>query len=485
MADKKPTPEEVQASQWYPKYHVAPPIGWLNDPNGFSYFKGEYHIFYQYHPNSAKWGPMHWGHSTSKNLYEWKHQPIAIAPDRVEYDWDGCFSGCGFEKDGKLYLMYTGQTETKKVGEKKKVVEKQCMAVSEDGIHFEKLEGNPFILAPEENDVEVANFRDPKIWEHDGKYYCAIGSKSLRAEAQVALFESDDFFNWKFKAVTARAQGNEGKMWECPCFAHFGDDYVMLISPQHIKPEGRLFQNLHQSGYMIGKLDYDTGKFSHGKFYMFDYGFDFYATTLMKDPNGRYLIITWLAMWETLYPEQKDGWATMLTIPRELQFRNGKLYTVPPKELEGLRGKCIAHENLKLDKPTKLDGVKGSVGELLLEIDTKKSRTFKIALRAGGKDEDEERTVLLYDEDTKVLTLNRNMAGAGPKGTREVELTPFDKLKLRIYMDKSSLEIFINDGEFVMTTRVYPRNESDDIIFIPTSDVLKIDSVKFYPFDNL
>ena len=167
MLDKKLDPEkakQAQESKWYPKYHVAPPVGWLNDPNGFSFYKGEYHIFYQYHPYSVNWGPMHWGHSTSKDLFHWEHQPIAITPGEFSegkewYDWDGCFSGCGYEFEGKLWLMYTSQMFNRsKDGTVNpsganpsgynpsgssgggNVTERQCFAYSEDGINFTKYE---------------------------------------------------------------------------------------------------------------------------------------------------------------------------------------------------------------------------------------------------------------------------------------------------------------------------------------------------------
>ena len=503
-----PEAKKIQSSKWYPAYHVAPPVGWLNDPNGFSYYKGEYHIFYQHHPYSVNWGPMHWGHSTSKDLFHWNHQPIAIAPGAFTegkewYDWDGCFSGCGYEFEGKLWLMYTSQqfNRTATGGNDNgsnssnpsaynpsgssgggNVTERQCFAYSEDGIHFTKYEKNPVIDIPNDHPI-IANidFRDPKIWTHDGKYYCAIGNRIRdRSRTQIVLFESENFFDWKFKSVAAisKPDYSEGTMWECPGFAHFGDKYVMIISPQHVPPQGYLFHNIHQAGYMIGTLDYETGIFDHGEFFTFDYGFDFYATTMMKNPEGRYFIIAWMAAWQSPFPEQEDGWATMLTIPRELQFKDGKLYTVPPKELEGLRKENVHYENLSLDKKTKLDGVKGAIGELLAEIDTKKSKKFAIELRSNG----EEKTVLSYDEDTKVMTLNRDLSGVGGKGIREFELAPFDKLKLRIYLDRSSVEIFVNDGEYVMTTRVYPKAESDDIYFVPQDETLEISSVDFYKF---
>ncbi len=512
MADFRNTPEAAaaQSSKWYPVYHVAPPVGWLNDPNGFCFYKGEYHIFYQHHPYSVNWGPMHWGHSTSKDFFHWKHQPIAIAPGAFTegkewYDWDGCFSGCGYEFEGKLWLMYTSQQFNRSAagGDDNasnpsnpsaynpsgssgggNVTERQCFAYSEDGINFTKYEKNPVIDIPNDHPI-IANidFRDPKIWDHDGKFYCAVGNRTHdRANTQIVLFESENFFDWKFKSVAAKSKSDlsEGTMWECPGFAHFGDKYVMIISPQHVPPKGFLFHNIHQAGYMVGTLDYETGIFDHGDFFTFDYGFDFYATTMMKNPEGRYFIIAWMAAWQSPFPEQADGWATMLTIPRELLYKDGKVYTVPPKELEAMRGEGVHHKNISVDKATKLDGVKGAVGELLVEIDTKKSKKFQIELRSNG----EEKTILSYDEDTKVMSLNRDKSGVDSSGTREFELTPFDILKLRIYLDKSSIEIFINDGEFAMTTRVYPKEESTDIVFVPKAETLELLSVDYYSFEK-
>lgn len=508
MADFRNTPEakSAQSSKWYPVYHVAPPVGWLNDPNGFSWYKGEYHIFYQHHPYSVNWGPMHWGHSTSKDFFHWEHQPIAIAPGAFTegkewYDWDGCFSGCGYEFEGKLWLMYTSQRFNGDAGTNPSanpsgynpsgsagggnVTERQCFAYSEDGINFTKYEKNPVIDIPNDHPI-IANidFRDPKIWDHDGKFYCAVGNRIHdRSRTQIVLFESENFFDWKFKSVAAisKPDYSEGTMWECPGFAHFGDKYVMIISPQHVPPQGFLFHNIHQAGYMVGTLDYDTGVFTHGDFYTFDYGFDFYATTMMKNPEGRYFIIAWMAAWQSPFPEQEDGWATILTIPRELQMReDGKVVTVPPKELEAMRDEGVHYKDVSLNKAAgsrlSLDGVKGKVGELLVEIDTKKSRKFAIELFTDG----EEKTVLSYDEDTRVMTLDRDKTIAGGKGVRQAELTPFDILKLRIYLDKSSIEIFVNGGEFVFSTRVYPRAESDNIVFVPQTETLEIASVDFY-----
>jgi beta-fructofuranosidase len=299
------------------------------------------------------------------------------------------------------------------------------------------------------------------------------------------LFESENFFDWKYKSIAAisKKDGSEGTMWECPGFAHFGDKYVMIISPQHVPPQGYLFHNIHQAGYMVGDLDYDQGVFTHGDFYTFDYGFDFYATTMMKDyRNGRYFIIAWLAAWQSLFCEQPDGWANLLTIPRELKMReDGKVLTVPPEELKGLRKEHFGYQNVKVDKPTKLDGVKGSVGELIVEVDTKQA--FTIELRVG-EGEKVEKTIFSYEPNERLVTLNRDQAGAGNGGTRKFIMDPCENMQWRFYLDRSSIELFINDGEYAMSTRVYPRPESDDIVFVPAEgSTVEFKSVDYYKFE--
>jgi len=458
----------LRNNRWYPLYHVAAPIGWLNDPNGFCTYKGQYHLFYQYHPYSAQWGPMHWGHVVSKDLVHWDHLPIAIKPDKP-YDRDGCFSGSAIEFGGKLYLMYTGNVPEG---------QNQCIAVSGDGINFEKYEGNPVIEAPENVDMQSLHFRDPKVWRHGEKFYAVIGAKTAdEQQGQALLYESDDLINWKFKNISARSHGNEGNMWECPNFAEVDGKDVVILSPMGINPEGNKYLNHVDSGYFIGKLNYRTGVYVRGKFELLDYGSDFYAPQIMQTEDGRCIMIGWLAMWYADMPEQEDGWAGLMTVPRELHIKNGKLISVPVKELESLRESSAAtHTNLKLTEPEKLYGVRGETGELIVEVNLAKSDNFSVELRAGG----DEKTLLNYDKSTSIFQLNRENSGVGPKDNREVQLEPSNKLKLRIYIERSSVEVFINDGEAVMSARIYPAETSQDIIFVPRDGKLTLNEVTFY-----
>ena len=469
----------VTNARWYPSYHIAAPSGWINDPNGFSCFNGEYHFFYQHYPYDVKWGPMHWGHVVSKDLAHWKHLPIAIAPDKLYDASGGCFSGSALEHAGKLWLMYTGHVDLPvPTADGINRIETQNIAVSSDGITFEKLAANPVLYVPAEaGDISGNDFRDPKMWAHDGKYYAVVGSRNKAETVGLALlFESADMENWKFKSIMARSEGNQGDMWECPNFAEIDGRDVLILSPMNIKAEGKKFLNLQQSGYMLGEMNYSTGTFTHGDFDLLDAGFDFYAPQILQAPDGRCILIAWLDMWGTPMPEQADGWSGQMTVPRELHIRDGKIVSTPVKELESLRGAKVSYENLTLGKATKLDGVRGEVGELLATIELARSKGFSIELRSSGK----EKTVFSYDAATGIVKLNRDKSGQALRGEREVKLAPADEMRLQIFLDRSSLEIFINDGEAVFSTRLYPKANSQDIVFVPKQGALTLKQVTFY-----
>ena len=460
---------KVTNLRWYPKYHIAAPAGWVNDPNGFCYFDDLYHFFYQHYPYGVEWGPMHWGHVISKDLVNWDHLPIALAPDK-DYDNEGVFSGSGIEKDGKFYLMYTGNIGYPDGAH----AQKQCLAVSSDGINFEKVENNPIIEAPENVDMSAVDFRDPKVWKNGDKFYAVLGSKTADGQhGEILLFESTDLENWTFKNISARAEGNQGNMWECPNFAKIGTKDVLIMSPMEIQSEGKKFLNHVDVVYTVGKLDYETGIFEHGDFDLVDRGFDFYAPQLTKLPDGRTVFIGWLEMWNVPQPEQADGWAGLMTVPREMKLKGGKLFTPPIDELKSLRTSEKSYINLTLEDETELEGVGGAVGELYLRVNLSKSKKFSLNLRGTA--------TISFNAESGILKLVRDATeNEGLAGERAVQISPSAKLDLRIYLDKSSIEIFANDGEKVMSARIYPPETSTEIVFIPENKVLEIEEVTFY-----
>ena len=193
-----------------PLFHVTPETGWMNDPNGFSVYQGKVHLFYQFYPYKTEWGPMHWGHQVTKDLVKWEAYPVAMAPDQ-DYDHIGCFSGSAVEADGKHVLLYTGVSQ--KDG---KEIQNQCIAIG-DGKTYEKWQDNPVIkgdIMPEK--FGRKDFRDPKIWKKDGRYYCVVGNRYEENCGQIVLFSSADYKNWRYENVLLRNDGKNGDMLECP-----------------------------------------------------------------------------------------------------------------------------------------------------------------------------------------------------------------------------------------------------------------------------
>ena len=213
------------SSEEKPVFHITPPIGWMNDPNGFSFYDGKIHLFYQYHPYTREWGPMHWGHSVSEDMISWETLPVALAPDE-KYDAFGCFSGSALEANGKHVLLYTGVSRQVLEDGREEERQNQCIAYG-DGISYEKSSKNPVVtgeLMPE--NCSRIDFRDPKVWKKGDTYYLIVGNKNAEQKGQVVLFSSKNLEEWKFETVLAEnSDGKVGTMWECPDFFALDEKY--------------------------------------------------------------------------------------------------------------------------------------------------------------------------------------------------------------------------------------------------------------------
>ena len=242
-----------------PLFHVTPETGWMNDPNGFSVYQGKVHLFYQFYPYKTEWGPMHWGHQVTKDLVKWEAYPVAMAPDQ-DYDHIGCFSGSAVEADGKHVLLYTGVSQ--KDG---KEIQNQCIAIG-DGKTYEKWQDNPVIkgdIMPEKFDRK--DFRDPKIWKKDGRYYCVVGNRYEENCGQIVLFSSADYKNWRYEKVLLRNDGKNGDMLECPDYLEVDGYPVIICSPQNMHAQKYEFHNGHNSIYIIGDAEKEISDFAWEK----------------------------------------------------------------------------------------------------------------------------------------------------------------------------------------------------------------------------
>ena len=446
--------EKVKSCPHRLTYHAMAPYSWINDPNGFVQFRGEYHLFFQFNPEKPVWGRIHWGHYRSKDMIRWEYLPIALSPEDA-YDKDGCFSGTAIEKDDRLHLCYTGH-----VVEEGNITQTQCLATSKDGIIFEKYSENPVLDSPPEGS-NPSDFRDPMVWREGDQYYMVVGSCNPQKDSgQILLYRSKDLLHWEYMSTTCDQQGSLGYMWECPCIVRLGGRDILIFSPQGIESQGELYQNNYQSGYVVGDMDRESGVYQYGDFCELDRGFDFYAPQTTMDDKGRCIMIGWMEMWETEMPTQKNLWAGAMTLPRELALVNGKIKCYPIKEIEDYRVDPKEITDLDVRGKLRLDDWSGDTYELYMEIRPKDVKgDVCIALRAS---EDEAQcTRLIYDESLNRLTLDRRASGIGPKGQRHITLDEKPGvLTLRIFVDRSSVEVFVGDGDYVMTARVYPDPES-------------------------
>lgn len=427
-----------------PAFHITGGEGWINDPNGLVVFRGRYHVFFQYHPYSTEWGPMHWGHVVSSDLMHWQRLPIALTPGD-DGDKDGCFSGSAIVHNGKLYLMYTGFT--KNAGQDT-VRQVQCLAESDDGIRFKKLG-----VVISTNDIPLGyaatDFRDPKVWRHDGKFWCVIAARKLDGRGRTLVYSSDDLLSWHFVGDMF-GKDCKGIMTECPDYRAVEGLY--LASEQSQPPEGSTHLNYHTTRWSLGKLDYETGHFTAENGGICDYGFDFYAPQTFEPES---ILIGWMYMWERSSPSARYGFVGMLTVPRRIYIENGELMQTPIiVKKEVVRKSHVKHvkDNIKI----------GAV-----EISAENVRGFSMHMRENA---DAFTSFVLSDGE---WVFDRSHSGETITGVETnadslagVRRMPFDgkkKTNITIVFDEFSLEIFVNGKS--LTSTVYPPLDADGLEF--------------------
>lgn len=442
------------------QFHLMPPVGLINDPNGLIQFKGTYHIFYQWNPFETEHGIKFWGHYSTKDFLKWTIEPIALSPDEW-YDKNGCYSGSAVEHDEKLYLFYTGNVK----GSNDERLTYQCMAISEDGIQFDKK--GPLIYLPE---GYTSHFRDPKVWKANDSWYMILGAQNSKLEGNAILYKSDNLIDWKFLGSIAgsgmNGLGEFGYMWECPDLFTLGGVDVLLVSPQGLPEQGILYNNEFQSVYFLGKMDYSVNKFEHQTFTELDRGFDFYAPQTMLDDKGRRILIAWLGMsdeFQAYQPTIGKNWLHMLTIPRELKLVDGLLYQTPIEELTQLRAQQLTDKSIELNEGQKVkwhtDDCKAL--ELKLDMISDTKGLFEMSIQDNIK--------IIYNSIKSTMTLERwNFKGTG-KERRHCILKKLSNL--HIFIDSSSIEIFVNDGEEVFTARFFADPANKSITFKSETDL--------------
>lgn len=421
-------------------FHVLPPHGLLNDPNGLIHFNGVNHIFFQWNPNETDHSYKCWGHATTEDLVHYSYHEAALLP--VEwYERNGCYSGSALAHEGKLYLFYTGNVKN----EEDERESYQCIAVSEDGFHFEKL--GPVIR---EIPGYTAHVRDPKVFKgEDGLFYMILGAQREDLTGDTILFRSEDLLKWDFMGSLMDERLDLGYMWECPDLVSLGDKSVFIFSPQGLEEEGDRFRNIFQTGYLTG--DYQDGRFIKDDydFEEMDRGFEYYAPQSFSHPDGRILSMAWMGTMERekeeALPTYQDNWVHHLSIIRELSLTpEGRLIQKPVRELEDARVPVL-RQTMKAHK--------GQIsGAFEVRLDFKEvARNLKLCYA----------NELSLDFDGTTFSVERTNWLTKEREYRRVELS--DGLKdLQMIVDHTSAEIFLNGGQEVFSLRFF-KDENKDI----------------------
>lgn len=517
--------EEKQADlitdEMRPAYHFSPRTGWLNDPNGLSYYDGKYHLFYQYHPYSTYWGPMHWGHAVSDDLITWEYLPAALAPD-TGYDYSGCFSGSAVTMDdGSHLLMYTGCGDSSgdQTG-KGRWIQLQSIAIRKPGeSEYAKYEGNPVIS---ESDIpeggDPYEFRDPYMWRcADGSYRVLVANGRTSAEdgTRLLLFRSEDGLHWSGGKVLFEDERRIGVMWECPNFFPLGGRHILMASPMDMQAEegeavGSIrFPQGNNVCYITGDYDEQLEEFcpdaddADAGYFMYepvDGGLDFYAPQTFETVDGRRVMIGWMQdpSMANLHSEDEFRIFGQMTVPRELTLKDGRLIQWPVSELEKYRQVPVVYRNISIGTKEaevsvgslkdiqghSLNGIHGRMLDLELEIRPDEApgkdapggngglsyREFAVRFAAGGS----RYTEFRYDPERSVVTVDRSHSGQSGKisGKRTIRVRDRKgRLSIRMLIDRWSAEIFINNGEQVMSLTYYTDLSAEGIEFLADGTV--------------
>lgn len=439
-----------------PKYHLTAPFGLINDPNGFIKYKNEYYLFFQWNPDGLLHENKHWGLKKTKDFINFSDVEIALEPD-AWFDKDGCYSGTSRTINDKLYLIYTGNVKSNHERQSY-----QCVA---------KLENDAFVkLGPILKEIPQGytdHFRDPFYFERDNQSYFMIGAQNKDLEGEALIYNWDVFDQPQLLGPIKFDQKLDAYMWECPNLWQAQKD-VLIFSPQGIPNEKYQYQNLYHSVAAVGKLNMQDLSFKTEHLSELDNGFDFYAPQVYEKEN---LLIGWMGLpeKEMMHPSQKDNWLHTLTMVRTLSLNEDNELIQKP------------HPFYKKLRMKKINGILKekfffNYGEIKLDFKINRNTEINLKLFAS----DNYQTTLTFKND--ILTLDRSQS-EGLTGIRYLKLKPKESLKLQIFMDKSTLEIFVNDGEKVMSSRIY--NTDSDVFFELTSiENVKLQRFDFYEFER-
>ena len=451
--------DKIQNSKYRQVFHIQPVTGLLNDPNGFVYHNKTWHLFYQWFPFGAVHGLKHWYHVTSTNLITWKNKGVCIYPDCI-YDNKGAYSGSALVTDQSIYLYYTGNHRDENWHRHSYT----CLVNLRDDGTVHKYSKPLFGPHPSYNEHQ----RDPKIIyrQEDQTYYLLIGAQTLNKKGCVIIYKSSHHNKDFSFAGELKVPGFEdfGDMWECPSIETIDNQDILIFCPQHIYLENRE-QEYNHNGYLLGKMDWKNLIFTpSGHFHVLDFGFDSYAAECAANINDskKAILIAWMGLPDSSYPSDNDCWQGCLTMPRELRIENRRLLQKPLEGFKILRDQRIDTTTHKLPQACEIEI--HCQGNLNLLLFSKKDQT-------GGLRIQYTHHTLTVDRSRLHNHFNKE------RGEIRSRVLENDLYHLRIFIDTSSIEIYVNDGESLFTSRVF-LEEDEHYIYYQYQGNIQIWSLK-------
>lgn len=461
---------QADRSQYQLHYHIRPSSGLLNDPNGFSYFNNAWHVFYQQYPFGPVHGLKSWHHMQSTDLVHWVDQGIALKPDS-KLDSHGAYSGSARVIDDRLFLMYTGNVRDQNWIRHPY----QNGAWMDKNGQVEKLT-KPLITAPEH---VTEHFRDPQILQHGNQYYAILGAQDKETQTgKIALFTSAHLTDkWQDLGYINFTNDEMGYMIECPNLIFIDKQPVLIFCPQGLSKEITEYQNIYPNMYVVGeKFKFNSGKFTTQQAapINLDDGFDVYASQAFNAPDDNAYLISWVGLPDVSYPTDRENWANCLSQVKKLSLKNGHLVQQPVNAMRNLRsaGQLVRTEKV-IDGRQIIEAHAGQQYELKLTLAANQTGTLHLA---GNHTVSESLRLNFATGKDAYLEVDRGHAGEQFNTeygtTRKISLPENQVLDLDIFIDHSLAEIFVNNGEHVMTLRFFIVPENDKIALTSTTESL-------------
>lgn len=440
--------ENVAKSPWHAGYHLEPKMGLLNDPNGFSYFDGKFHLFYQNFPFAASHGLKQWVHTTSSDLVHFEETGVTLQPD-TPLDSHGAYSGSAYEVDGKLFIFYTGNVRDDNWVR----TPLQIGAFMDKDGKIEKIKD--VLIEPASDATE--HFRDPQIFKYKGDFYAIVGAQNHDKQGFIKLYKAvdNDVLNWEEVGNLDFAGTGSEYMIECPNLVFVDGKPVLLYSPQGLDKSELAYDNIYPNTYKICQaLDTKTATLiKPSEIFNLDYGFEAYATQAFNMPDGKAYAVSWIGLPDVDYPTDKYDYQGAMSLVKELTLKDGKLYQRPVPAMTQLRQ---SEETLANKTET--------ANSYELEIKISANSLAELVLMA---DQDGHGFKIAFDTDKGELVIDRSQVGeqyALDFGTQRSCPIPAQETTARIFIDKSIFEIFVNGGEKVLTGRVFPNQDQSGIL---------------------